>query len=62
MLKTYKIETESDIRNLGRPLVEFTENTVNEVKLIKDYYLKKFTIHHRVVAVTLQCQNILKSF
>ena len=60
-IKTLKIETESDIRNLGRPLVEFTENTVNEVKLIKDFLFRKVYRHHRVVAVTLQCQNIIKS-
>lgn len=60
-IKKYKIGTESDIRDLGRPLVEFTENTVNEVKLIKELLLKKVYKHHRVVAVTLQCQNIVKS-
>ena len=60
-IKKYKIGTESDIRDLGRPLVEFTENTVNEVKLIKELLFKKVYKHHRVVAVTLQCQNIVKS-
>jgi dGTPase len=57
----HKIKTESDIRDLGCPLVDFTVDVVNEVKIIKEFLFKKVYKHHRVVSVTLQCQNIVKS-
>ena len=60
-IKRHKIKTELDIRDLGCSLVEFTEDTINEIKLIKGFLFRKVYIHHRVVSVTLQCQNIIKS-
>ncbi len=60
-IKKHKIENESDIRNLGRPLVEFTDDTVNEIRIIKEFLFRKVYKHHRVVSVTLQCQNVIKN-
>lgn len=59
-IETYKIKTEEDIRNLGKQVVEFTDNTTREVKLIKDFLMKRVYKHHRVTAVTLQCQNVIR--
>ena len=36
----HKIETEADIRDLGCPLVDFTVDVVNEVKIIKEFLFK----------------------
>ena len=60
-IKEHKIETEKDIRLLGRQLVEFTESTFSEVKLIKDFLMRKVYKHHRVASVTLQSQNVIKA-
>ena len=56
----YKIKTELDIRDLDCQLVEFTDSTFNEVKLIKDFLMKKVYKHHRVASVTLQSQNVVR--
>lgn len=60
-LVKYKIESEQDIRNLGRPLVEFTEEVQEQVAIIKAFLLKKVYKHHRVASVTLQSQQVIKS-
>ena len=60
-IKKYKIETEKDIRLLGRQLVEFTKSTFLEVKLIKDFLMRKVYKHHRVASVTLQSQNVIRA-
>jgi len=59
--KNHKIETESDIRNLGKPLVEFTPETFDKIKEIKRFLFNHVYKHHRVVAVTLQSQKVVKS-
>lgn len=59
-IENYQIKTEEDIRNLGKQIVDFTEDTINEVKLIKDFLMKRVYKHHRVTAVTLQCQNVIR--
>ena len=59
-IKKFNIKTESDIRNLGYQLVEFTEPALDEVKLIKDFLMRKVYKHHRVASVTLQCKNVIK--
>ncbi|GAB4165830.1 MAG: deoxyguanosinetriphosphate triphosphohydrolase [Rickettsiaceae bacterium] len=59
-IEKHKIKTEADIRGLGKQLVEFTNATCNEVKLIKDFLMKKVYKHHRVVSVTLQCQTVVR--
>ncbi len=55
-----KIQTEQDIRLLGKQIVEFTEETFSEVKLIKDFLMRKVYKHHRVASVTLQSQNVVR--
>lgn len=60
-VKKYKIETESDIRNLGKPLVEFTKETNYEIEEIKTFLFNNVYKHHRVVSVTLQAQKVVKS-
>ncbi|NRB10310.1 MAG: deoxyguanosinetriphosphate triphosphohydrolase [Rickettsiaceae bacterium] len=56
----HKIKTETDIRNLGCGLVEFTENTAKEVQDIKGFLFRKVYKHHRVASVTLQSQNVVR--
>lgn len=60
-IKKYKIETEKDIRLLDRQLVEFTKSTFLEVKLIKDFLMRKVYKHHRVASVTLQSQKVIRA-
>lgn len=59
-IEKYKIETNADIRNLGRPLVEFISITADEVNFIKEFLMKKVYKHHRVASVMLQCQLVVK--
>ena len=59
-IERHKIKTQSDVRDLGYQLVEFTKSTFDEVKLIKDFLMKKVYKHHRVASVTLQSQNVVR--
>lgn len=59
-IKKYNIKTEADIRSLDCQIVEFTETTFKEVKLIKDFLMRKVYKHHRVASVTLQSKNVIK--
>ena len=59
-IKEHKIQTEQDVRNLDSQLVEFTESTFTEVKLIKDFLMRKVYKHHRVASVTLQSKNVIR--
>ena len=59
-IERHKIKTQADVRDLGHQLVEFTESTFAEVKLIKDFLMKKVYKHHRVASVTLQSQNVIR--
>ena len=59
-IEKHKIKSEEDIRNLGVQLVDFTNTTWLEVKLIKDFLMKRVYKHHRVTSVTLQCQNVVR--
>lgn len=59
-IRKYNVKTEADIRNLNCQIVEFTETTFKEVKLIKDFLMRKVYKHHRVASVTLQSKNVIK--
>ena len=59
-IKKHNIKTEADIRNLDCQLVEFTDAAFKEVKLIKDFLMRKVYKHHRVASVTLQSKNVIK--
>ena len=59
-IKEHKVETEQDVRNLDSQLVEFTDSTFSEVKLIKDFLMRKVYKHHRVASVTLQSKNVIR--
>ena len=59
-IKNHNVKTEEDIRNLDCQLVEFTDTTFKEVKLIKDFLMRKVYKHHRVTSVTLQCKNVIR--
>ena len=59
-IERHKIKTQSDVRDLEYQLVEFTKSTFDEVKLIKDFLMKKVYKHHRVASVTLQSQNVVR--
>jgi len=59
-IKDNKVQTEQDVRNLDSQLVEFTDSTFGEVKLIKDFLMRKVYKHHRVASVTLQSKNVIR--
>jgi dGTPase len=59
-IRSYGIKTEQDIRNLDTQLIDFTETTNSEVKLIKDFLMRKVYKHHRVASVTLQSKNVIR--
>lgn len=59
-LQNYKIQTSEDIRNLGKPLVNFSSETQQEIIEIKKILFKKVYKHPRVEEVTDKCQKIVK--
>ncbi len=59
-IQKYKITSEQDIRTLGHQLVEFTPETTEEIKLIKDFLMKRVYKHHRVTSVTLQSKVVIR--
>lgn len=56
----HKIETVSDVRNLGMDLVEFTPEVQEQVKIIKNFLFRKVYTHSKVASVTLQCKNVVQ--
>lgn len=59
-LKKQKIETSSDVRNLGYQLVDFSESVKTKISIIKQFLFKNVYKHQSIVAVTLKCQKIVK--
>ncbi len=58
--KQQKINTSNDIRLANFQLVDFTEETIIEIKNIKEFLYNKVYRHHQVTSVTLRCQKIIK--
>ena len=54
------LKTEEDIRSLGKPIIQFTEEVEDEIKQIKNFLFKKVYTHHRVASVTLQGKTVIK--
>jgi dGTPase len=59
-IKNYKIKTDSDVRKLGKPLVDFSEGIKILIIQVKALLFKNVYKHHKVVALTLKCQRIVK--
>lgn len=59
-IQKYKIKSEHDVRNLGHQLIDFTPETIKEIKLIKDFLMKRVYKHHRVTSVTLQSKVVIR--
>ena len=56
----YSIETEMQIRTLGKPLVSFTKEVEEQIIQIKKFLYRKVYTHHRIAAMTFQCKTIVK--
>lgn len=59
-IQKYKITSQQDVRNLGKPLIAFTPDVENEIKLVKKFLFNKVYTHNRVASVTLQCKNVVR--
>lgn len=55
-----KLSSSLDIRRLNYQLVNFTEETKQEIVQIKRFLFDKVYTHHKVRSVTLRCQKIVK--
>ncbi len=55
-----KIETNQDIRDASCPLIDFSDEIKNLIDEIKKILFKKVYKHHKIVAMTLKCQRIIK--
>lgn len=56
----FNIETETDVRELRKPLVSFSEEMFQNLKQIKLFLTKKVYLHHNVVALRYKCKNVIK--
>jgi dGTPase len=56
----FRIETTQDIRELGLPLIDFSDEIKNLISEIKKILFKRVYKHHKIVAMTLKCQRIVK--
>ena len=59
-LQIFKIKNAQDIRNLGRPVVAFSEEVFQEVIEIKRILYKRVYKHTKVEEITTRCQRIVK--
>lgn len=57
---TFNVTTGDEVRQLGRPVVDFTEKTQEEVKLIRRFLFQRVYKHNKVTSMTLRCQKIVK--
>ncbi|KAF8818478.1 dGTP triphosphohydrolase [Rickettsia endosymbiont of Cardiosporidium cionae] len=60
-IEFYKVETVYDIRHLGRSLVGMEQESLNNIKLIKDFLFDNVYNNPRLVRVTAECNNIIES-
>lgn len=59
-IEEHHIKEEHDVRDLGKPTVEFTEQVSGEIRQVKDFLYRKVYTHERVASVTLQCKNVIR--
>ena len=59
-IKNYGIETSDDVRNLGKPLVEFSSQGMSYMMRIKDFLMRKVYKHNRVTTVAFKCKHVVK--
>ncbi|MGI4775827.1 MAG: deoxyguanosinetriphosphate triphosphohydrolase [Janthinobacterium lividum] len=55
----YKIKSANCVRNLYHQLVDFSDETKQEISKIKNFLFSKFYRHHQVISTTLKCQKII---
>lgn len=58
-IKIYSISSEDDIRNLGRPVISFSEKINNILAEIKTFLFKKVYRHPKVALVTYRCKIVV---
>jgi dGTPase len=56
----YNINTNQDIRKLGRPAVDFSESVKLEIAQMKALLFRKVYKHNKVTSVVLRCQKVVK--
>ncbi len=59
-IENYKIHTEVDVRELGKPIVEFSPRVSKENKLIKELLFEKVYKNHQVILMKLKAQKVVK--
>lgn len=59
-IKNNKIETSEEIRLLGRPVVEFSENVRKLISDIRDFLRINVYENHKVVLIRYKCKKVVK--
>ena len=59
-IKKFNINTIDDVRKLGKPLIDFSDEIKSLITQLKQLLFKKVYKHHKIVALTLKCQRIVK--
>lgn len=59
-IKKYAIETSNDVRMLQNPLVEFSDEGLTKIGMIKRFLFSKVYRHQRVLIVTLKCKQVVQ--
>lgn len=58
-IRKYNIQTESDIRLLGRPIIEFSEEAFSRIIRIKKFLFQNVYTNHYVSVIALKCQRVV---
>lgn len=59
-INKYNIKTVEDVRSLGQQLVAFSDEVVDQIRIIKEFLTEKVYKHPKVAKVNFQCHNIVK--
>lgn len=59
-LKKEGITTTGEIRNLGKQIVDFTDQTKERINEIRHFLYNKVYKHNKLTSMTLKCQKIIK--
>lgn len=59
-IKSLNPQSARDVRDLNRPVVEFTPKVNDDIKIIKSFLMEKVYKHHKVVSVTMQCKTVVR--
>ncbi|MDX2049888.1 MAG: deoxyguanosinetriphosphate triphosphohydrolase [Rickettsiaceae bacterium] len=59
-IQTNNIKTSDEVRRLGKPVVEFSEDVVTLIKILRAFLKEKVYQNHRIILIRFKCKKIIR--